>query len=74
MRDLTRNMKQITNAVARGQSFTVLCNGKSIFRIEPVVPDAIETPPHFSLADLETAQFAGPKNLSKKIDEVAYRV
>ena len=75
VRDLARNMRKVTSAVERGQSFTVLRNGKSVFRIEPVgEDDASAQQPFLSLTDLEQAQFEGPRDLSKHIDEVVYGV
>ncbi len=73
MRDLVRNMKEITNAVERGASFTVLRNAKPVFRIAPLEEGGSKTM-HLTLKDFARAQFKGVKDLSKRVDTVVYGV
>ncbi|NBD74399.1 hypothetical protein GVX82_05160 [Patescibacteria group bacterium] len=70
VRELHTNMKKITEAVARGERFTVVKNATPVFEITPLQPPAPRT-----LADWEHIQFSldEPQNLSGTVDEIVYR-
>ena len=72
IRELHRNLKRISQAVKRGQSFVVLRNTTPVFRIEPL-PGA-KAGKKYGLDDFRRAEFSGPKDLSKRIDESVYGI
>ena len=70
IRELHRNLRRVSEAVKRGQSFVVLRNATPIFRIEPLT--VVKTRKKYTLADLKDIQFPGPGDLSERIDEFVY--
>ena len=72
IRELHRNLKRVSEAVKRGQSFVVLRNATPIFRIEPL--SVVKTGKKYTLADFRHAEFFGPKDLSERIDEFVYGI
>lgn len=69
IKQLYRQLAQISEATLRGQSFLVVKNSKPVFRIEPIgdVPDK-----KYNLSDIKKLRFKGGKNLSKKTDNIIY--
>jgi antitoxin (DNA-binding transcriptional repressor) of toxin-antitoxin stability system len=72
IRELHRNLKRISEAAKRGQAFIVLRNATPVFRIEPL--PVLKTGKKYTLADFRRAEFSGPKDLSKRIDEIVYGI
>jgi antitoxin (DNA-binding transcriptional repressor) of toxin-antitoxin stability system len=72
IKELHKQLKEISEKVLRGESFLVVKNSKPVFRIESVKQSVI---PRYTLKDLKKAQFKGQdKNLSKKIDKIVYNI
>jgi antitoxin (DNA-binding transcriptional repressor) of toxin-antitoxin stability system len=80
VRQLYRELKKITEATKRGQSFTVLKNTEPIFRIEPVTKTQKKS---YNFADLdnlakeiqeEFKKNKVSKNLSQEIDSIVYGI
>lgn len=74
VKELYKQLKQVSQAALRGQSFLVVRNSKPVFRIEPIEPTAEKK---YSLKDFKNIQFKmryKDRNLSKKIDEIVYGV
>ncbi len=67
IRELYRNLKKITERAEKGESFLVLKNSRPVFKIEP---EQKKKP--FSIEELSKIRFKGPKDLSKRIDEIVY--
>lgn len=73
VRELSRDMKRISLAVKRGESFLVMRNTEPIFRIEPIVEK--KNNGKYTLKDLMSIRFkSGEKNLSKRVDEIVYGI
>ncbi|MBI3335789.1 MAG: hypothetical protein HY001_04825 [Candidatus Portnoybacteria bacterium] len=74
VKQLHRQLKQISQAAVQGQSFLVVKNSKPVFRIEPVEYSAEKK---YSLEDFKKLQFEmryKDKNLSKKVDAIVYGI
>lgn len=72
IKQLHQELKQITTAVAEGESFIVVRNSQPVFRIEPLED---HTKKKYSLQDFKKIQIKSKeKNLSSKIDEIVYGV
>ena len=70
IKELHRNLKNVSLDVGRGVGFLVVKNSKPVFRIVPLKEDRI---PKYTMDDITALQSrSGHKNLSKKIDEVIY--
>jgi antitoxin (DNA-binding transcriptional repressor) of toxin-antitoxin stability system len=71
IKELHKNLKNVSEATLRGERFVVIKNSKPVFQIIPLEDDD-ELPKH-SLTDLKNLQFnSREKNLSKNIDKVLY--
>lgn len=74
VKELHKQLRQVSKAALQGQSFLVVRNSKPVFRIEPVEHIAERK---YSLKDFEKLQFSmrdKDENLSKKIDEILYEI
>lgn len=74
VKQLYKQLRQVSQATLRGQSFLVVRNSKPVFRIEPIEPMAEKK---YSLKDFKKLQFRMPekdRNLSRKIDKIIYGV
>jgi len=70
VKQLHKNLKQISEAAMSGESFLIVRNSKPVFRIEPVKKIMKKK---YSLDDFKKIQFkSGDKNLSKNIDKIVY--
>lgn len=74
VKQLYKQLKQISQATLQGQSFLVVKNSKPVFRIEP-----IETAQQkkYTLEDFKKIQFKmkdNDRHLSKNIDKIVYGV
>jgi len=71
IKQLYRQLAQISEAVLRGQSYLVVKNSRPVFRIEPIndLPDK-----KYGLSDIKKIRFRGGKKLSEKIDNIIYGV
>jgi hypothetical protein len=70
VKQLYKDLKNISGRVLKGQSFLVVKNSKPIFRIEPIKELGGKK---YDLGDLKKIQFAAKdKNLSKNIDNNLY--
>ena len=69
-RELSRNLKSVKQAVARGTEFEVYDRTNPLFRIVPITSSK---PKKYTFADLSDLQFStnDPK-LSEKIDDIVY--
>lgn len=74
VKQLYKNLKTISNKVAKGESFIVVKRSKPIFR---VIPYQEEKRKKYTLKDLKNLQFeklkSGHEKLSEKIDEIVYK-
>ncbi|HAM88059.1 MAG: hypothetical protein US83_C0019G0005 [Candidatus Falkowbacteria bacterium GW2011_GWC2_38_22] len=71
IKELHKNLKNVSEATMLGGSFIVIKNSKPVFRIVPF-EDNIKAQ-KYCLRDLKNLQFeSGRKNLSKEIDNIAY--
>lgn len=75
VKQLYKNLKKISQSVARGESFIVVKRSKPIFRVIPYQKKEIEK--KYTLRDLKNLQFKKLKGkkerLSEKIDEIIYK-
>jgi len=72
VKQLHKNLKQISEAAMDGESFLIVRNSKPVFRIEPI--EEIVKKKH-TIDDLWKIRFKGKdKNLSKNIDKVLYKL
>ncbi len=70
IKQLHSTLKKVADATMRGQSFLVVKNSKPVFRIEPVSGNKDKK---YSIKDFSKIKFfSKDKNLSKKIDQIAY--
>lgn len=72
VKQLYKQLKQISQSALAGQSFLVVKNSKPVFRIEPIEHEKVEK---YSLDDFKKLQFTmkhKDKILSKKIDTIVY--
>jgi len=70
VKQLYKELKQISQAVQWGKTFLVVKNSKPVFRIEPVKKVARK---EYSLRDFKKLQFTtSDKALSKRIDSIVY--
>jgi len=74
IKQLYRQLRQISQATVQGRSFLVVKNSKPVFRIEPIenIPQK-----RYSLEDFKKIQFTmknKERNLSKHIDKIVYGV
>jgi len=71
IRDLYRNMKDITDRAVNGESFEVSKNHVPVFNIQPA---GARKKKAFDVKAFAKLQFhSGEKNLSQRIDEIVYR-
>lgn len=72
VKELHKNLKQISEAAMKGESFLIVRNSKPIFRIEPIKKIAKKK---HTMKDLWEIRFKGKdKNLSKNIDKILYKL
>ena len=70
IKQLHKDLKNISMKVQQGQSYIVVKNSKPVFRIEPF--ESAEDK-KYDLMDYKKFQFkTGDKNLSKEIDKILY--
>lgn len=70
IKQLHKDLRKISLATKKGQSFVVFKHSEALFRIEPILPFSKKP---YNLADLKNIQFfSGDRNLSKKIDKTVY--
>jgi len=70
IRDLYRNMKDITERAVNGESFEVSKNHVPVFKIHPAQRQKKKL---FNIKDWESLQFeSGETDLSQRIDEIVY--
>ncbi len=70
IKQLHSTLKKVADAALMGQSFLVVKNSKPVFKIEPIKSVGNKK---YSLKDFSKIKFfAKDKNLSKKIDQIAY--
>ena len=70
VKQLHKNLKQISEAAIKGESFLIVRNSKPVFRIEPI--KKILNKKH-TINDLWKIRFENDdKDLSKKIDKILY--
>ncbi|HEC30570.1 MAG TPA: hypothetical protein ENI66_00970 [Candidatus Yonathbacteria bacterium] len=69
IKQLHKNLKQVSDATAVGQSFLVVKNSKPVFRINPI--EEVEEK-KYKLEDFKKLQFNSDKNLSREVDKVVY--
>lgn len=71
IKELHKNLKNVSDAVLLGGSFIVIKNSKPVFRIVPLEDN--NKVKKYSLHDLKSLQFESRrKNLSQEIDNIAY--
>ena len=72
IKQLYRQLKQVSDAALQGKSFLVVKNSKPIFRIEPLEQKGQKK---YSLEDFKKLQFeTRGKNLSKEVDKIVYGI
>jgi len=72
VKQLHKNLKQISEAAMSGESFLIVRNSKPVFRIEPIKKTAKKKR---TIKDLWKIRFDGKdKNLSKNIDKILYKL
>jgi antitoxin (DNA-binding transcriptional repressor) of toxin-antitoxin stability system len=70
IKELHKNLKNVSEATLRGERFVVIKNSKPVFQIIPLEENEL---PKYSIADFKKLQFnSRQKNLSKNIDKVLY--
>lgn len=70
IKQLYRQLKQISQAALGGKSFLVVRNSKPVFMIEPIKEARQKK---YTLEDFKKMQFRSKdKNLSKHIDKILY--
>jgi len=70
VKQLYKELKKISEATLRGQSFVVVKNSKPVFRIEPIEKT---TPRKYSLQDFKKLQFkTNDRDLSRLVDKITY--
>lgn len=69
VRTLYRELSRIADSVAKGQRFAVTRHSKPIFTVGPV---RRTRGARYSLNDLASLQWKGPKDLSQRVDETVY--
>ncbi len=70
VKQLYKNLKKISQKVAKGESFVVVKHSEPIFK---VVPYHKEKAKRYTLKDLKQLQFKSKdKRLSEKIDKLVY--
>jgi antitoxin (DNA-binding transcriptional repressor) of toxin-antitoxin stability system len=71
IKELHKNLKNISNQALGGASFVVIKNSKPVFKIVPLEDD--NNFKKYHLNDLKNLQSnSEDKNLSKKIDNILY--
>lgn len=72
IKELQHNLARVAQEVSRGGRFVVLKHARPAFRIEPIVHRGEKA---YTLEDLYDIRFkTRDRNLSKKIDRIAYGV
>ena len=71
IKELQNSLKKVADAAGRGEAFTVVRGSKPVFRIEPLLRLG-GTGKETLLEFLHKNKFAGAKNLSRRIDDIAY--
>lgn len=70
IKELHKNLKNVSEATLRGERFIVIKNSKPVFQIIPLEENKL---PKYSIVDFKKLQFKSrKKNLSKNIDKVLY--
>ena len=71
IREVHRNLSDITRDVLFGRPFIVTKNGQPVFRIEPIE----QAKPKNLREDFKHIQFSsGDPDLSQKVDEIVYGI
>jgi len=71
IKKLHQQLPHIADAAVRGESFIVMRHAQPMFRIEPIRDIARK----FTLKDFQKIRFRSrDKNLSKKVDRIAYGI
>lgn len=68
-RDFLRNFKSFKARAGRGEHFAVMTNKEEAFRVEP---PKVKRKKKYTMDDLLSIKFNGPKNLSQDIDKILY--
>ncbi len=71
IKQLHKELKKVSDATERGESFLVVRNSKPVFEIRPVEERKEKK---YSLKDFKKIQFESKnKNLSKELDKIIYK-
>lgn len=74
IKQLHKQLKQVSEQTVCGKSFIVVKNSTPVFRIEPMNDKSIGKE-KYTLADFKKIQFKSKhKNLSKNIDKIVYNL
>ncbi len=72
IKQLHKNLEQISEAVAKGKSFLIVRNSRPIFKIEPVEKFPKKK---YTIDNLWKIRFRSKnRNLSKNIDKILYNL
>lgn len=70
IRELHNTIPEIIKKISIGGSFIVMKNTMPVFKIVPLSEEKKEK--KYTLEDLQKLSFYGEKDLSSKVDEIAY--